>query len=336
MNRYLFIALFVHVMMTGANRLFAQDNPTHLFRGYWDNDFFNIRGRGTDEAYTNGFRFDLFHLQKPKAKKFIIDRFLFPKAGDSSVNVRGWGFGQMMMTPRDLNKTDYQPGDYPYAGALVGIHSLYSYNPKKKYSLQTELMAGVRGPEAFAAQTQTFIHKLIGNSPPRGWNNQLGTKMILNANFTVEKQLTHYRNVGEMIVGGQAFAGTLFNFASAYATFRIGKMTPYFNGYLSQHSSIGSSTSQRRNRLQAYLIIRPSAGFTINNDMLTKETHTPTDAHGSVQSSPPIEHWNLSIDYGAVITSGHVGFSFIQKSMSAMLKGLPRHEVGNVSLYYTW
>jgi len=319
-------------MLPGTHKLFAQDKPAYLFRIYWDNDLFNIRGRHTDNAYTNGFRFDLFYERRPKSKKFILDR-LIPQAGDSSINVRGWGFGQMMMTPTDLNKTTYQPGDYPYAGALVGTHSFYSYNPKKKYSLQTELMVGVRGPESFAAQTQIFVHRLIGDQRPMGWDNQLGTKLIINTDLTVEKQLVHYKNIGEMIIGGQAFAGTLFNYASAYTTFRIGKMTSYFNGYISQYSSIGHATPQQRNKLQAYLIIRPSLGFTVNNDMLTKETRSTDDTNKSAQS-PGLEHWNLSIDCGAVITSGRIGFSFIQKSMSAMLKGLPRHEVGNISLYY--
>jgi len=335
MKKYLFLGLFVQVMIVGAHELFAQDKPAYLIREYWDNDFFNIRGHGTDESYTNGLRFDLFYQQQPRLKKFILDR-LFPRAGDSSVNVRGWGFGQMMMTPHDLSKTNYQRGDYPYAGALIGIHSLYSYNPKKKYSFQTEVMIGVRGTDSFAAQTQLFIHRVLGNQRPMGWNNQLGTKLIMNANFTVEKQLAHCRNVVEVIVGGQAFAGTLFNYVSTFATIRIGKMTPYFNGYMSQHSSRGSVIAGKKNRLQAYAIIRPSAGITVDNGMLTKKMSIPIDAQESVQSAPSVEHWSLSVDYGAVITSGHIGFSFIQKSMSAMLKGLPRHEVGNVSLYYSW
>jgi hypothetical protein len=241
-----------------------------------------------------------------------------------------------MMTPSDLSKSENQPGDYPYAGALVGTRSLYSYSPEKKYSFQTEVMFGVRGPESYAAQTQIAVHRLIHDQRPMGWNNQLGTKLILDVNFTAEKQLAHYRNAVEVIGGGQVFAGTLFNSLSSFAVLRIGKMTPYFNGYISQHTSKGRTAAAKRDRLQAYIIIRPSAGIVVNNEMLTKGTVSAIDSKGSFQSAPSVEPWDLTVDYGAVIASGRVSFSYIQKSMSAMLKGLPNHEVGNLSFYYSW
>src|SRR5258706_7291019 len=268
MKKYLLLGLLAQVLAVGTHELFAQNASTKLFRAYWDNDFFNIRGKGTDESYTNGVRFDLFY-EKPRPPRFSPDRLL-PRTGDSSVNIMGWGFGQCMMTPRDLSRTDYQPSDYAYAGALAGVRSLYSYNPEKKYSFQTEVMFGVRGPESFAAQTQIFIHRLIGDGRPMGWNNQLGTKLILNINFTFEKQLAHYRNAVEVIGGGQSYTGTLFNGLSTLAMLRIWEMTPYFNGYISQHASGDRATIIKSNRLQAYLIIRPGAGIVINNEMLGK------------------------------------------------------------------
>src|SRR5260221_1555601 len=224
MKRYLLAGLLAQVLAGGTHELLAQDIPTALFRAYWDNDFFNIRGQGTDESYTNGVRFELFY-KEPKRPRFLPDRLL-PTAGEGSINIRGWGIGQCMMTPRDLSKTEYQPGDYSYAGALAGVRSLYSYNPEKKYSFQTEIMFGVRGPESFAAQTQIFIHRLIGDGRPMGWNNQLGTKLILNINFTFEKQLAHYRNAVEVIGGGQSYTGTIFNGLSTFSMLRIGKMKP--------------------------------------------------------------------------------------------------------------
>ncbi len=334
MKKYVLLGLLAQVLAGETQELLAQNASTKLFRSYWDNDFFNIRGQGTDESYTNGFRFDLFY-EKSKTHRFSPDR-LFPKAGVGSVDATGWGLGQCMMTPRDLSRTEYQPGDYPYAGALAGIRSLYSYNPEKKYSFQTEVMFGVRGPESFAAQTQIFIHRLIGDGRPMGWNNQLGTKLILNINFTFEKQLAHYRNAVEVIGGGQSYTGTLFNGLSTFAMLRIGKMTPYFNGYISQHASGDRATTIKRYRLEAYGIIRPGAGIVINNEMLGKGTVTPIDSQGSIQPPPSVKHWDLTVDYGAFISSGRVSFSFIQKSMSAMLKGLPSHEVGNLSFYYSW
>jgi hypothetical protein len=43
---------------------------------------------------------------------------------------------------------------------LFIIRSLYSYNPVRHYSLQTELQLGIRGPAALGKQSQTFIHRM--------------------------------------------------------------------------------------------------------------------------------------------------------------------------------
>jgi hypothetical protein len=119
-------------------------------RFFWDNDFINIRGHGTDESYTNGTMIDFFYT-KPERSRFLLDR-LFPSAGDNSINTYSWGVAQLMFTPRDISKSEYQPNDYPYAGALFAMHDLYSYNSIKKYSLHTGIIAGIRGPHAYAAK----------------------------------------------------------------------------------------------------------------------------------------------------------------------------------------
>jgi len=135
----------------GNNLLHAQsakDTATMLLRLYEDNDFINIYLKGTDNAYTNGTQINLFYKKKKKSH-FFVD-WIMPKAGDSSVNVYGWGITQLMYTPNDIATSDYQPDDYPYAGALFATHSLYSYNAAKKFDLQTEIELGVSGSDANA------------------------------------------------------------------------------------------------------------------------------------------------------------------------------------------
>ena len=311
--------------------LAAQEKPSYLMRAYWDNDLFNVRGKGTDEAYTNGFRFDLFYLQR-KSPRTFIGRVL-PLAGDSSINIRGWGMGQMMMTPRDLQRTDYQPYDYSYAGALVGMHSLYSYNAKKRYAFLTDVSLGVRGPRSYTAQTQIFIHRLIGDELPRGWSNQLPGQLIANVSFTAEKQVLRSNTLTDLILGGQVSAGTLLTQTNLFINWRIGKLSPYFNGYISQHSS-RRKVKGHDERFQVYLIVRPSTGITIDNDMLNEHPRLPSDANAG--AVPSVQRWNFNLDCGVEVSIGSVGFSFIQKSLSPMLTGMPRHEVGNISFYCSW
>ena len=111
------------------------DTLNWMFRIYEDNDFINARGCGTDDAYTNGTRFDYFY-QPGHLSKNPVDRIL-PKAGPNSMNIYGWGVMQLMYTPKDITDSAYQPNDYPWAGALIATHTLYSFNPVKKFDRNT-------------------------------------------------------------------------------------------------------------------------------------------------------------------------------------------------------
>ena len=182
--------IFVVLFISFANKGFAQSaeskEPTKLFRLFEDDDYFNIRGKGTDRSYSDGTRLDFFYEKKNKSR-FFLDK-LMPNAGDSSRNIYGWSVMQIMVTPSKISAKEYLPNDYAYAGALFAMHSLYSYNAQKKYSLQTEFLAGVRGPESFAEQVQTGVHRLINYKKPKGWDNQLRTMPLLNMHFAAEKQ----------------------------------------------------------------------------------------------------------------------------------------------------
>src|ERR1700742_2044685 len=126
--KLLFAFIFFTFLGMKNNVSYAQISDSsgrYMFRIYEDNDFLDIRGNGTDNSYTNGLRFDLFYTKK-KRSRFFIDRLL-PKAGNSSVNVFGWSLAQLIVTPTDIGATQYQPDDYPYAGALFIAHSLYSF-----------------------------------------------------------------------------------------------------------------------------------------------------------------------------------------------------------------
>ena len=157
---------------------------------------------------------------------------ILPIAGDSSTNVAGWSVAQIMVTPQDLSKVEYQPNDYPYAGSLFVTRSFHSYNPKKKFSYQTELLVGIRGRHALAKQTQTAIHSVINAEEPRGWRNQLDTQLLINLIFIAEKNLFSWKNIVELNGGVQTRVGSLMDAVHIYPVLRIGKMAPYFDGYL--------------------------------------------------------------------------------------------------------
>jgi len=351
--------LFFTVLFAGTEKGLAQkglDTPTHLFRVYEDDDFINIWGQGSDNAYTNGTRLDYFY-NPDHPSRFILDRVL-PKAGRGSVNTYGWGIVQLMYTPDKLLVSDYQPDDYPYSGALFASHTLYSYNPVSKFSFQNELVLGVIGPASLAGQTQRLVHRWEGFDIPQGWSHQYRNDLLLNLNVTAEKQLVQAGRGLEVIAGSQLSAGTMQNSLTVYPLIRFGNMTPYFEGFISQFSTTGTKRDGSR-KGQFYFFVKPAAQLVLTNALLQGGVFThnpnlhplpdskpaPPGGQGpqttTIETIPPKPYPDLnkletSLTYGAVFSSGNFGLYFSQIASSAQLKGLYCHQTGNISLYFAW
>jgi len=348
---------FLLFLLTGiTGRLFAQqqgDAPTRLLRVYEDNDFMNIRGQPTDDAYTAGTRIDLFYTRN-KPSHFLLDRIL-PTAGDSSVNTFSWGVEQLIFTPDDIGNPDYQPNDYPWSASLTATHSLYSYNPQKKYAFQTELVLGMLGPAALGGPTQKLVHHILDFEQPQGWSRQFRNTPLINVNFTAEKELVSLGRSVEVIAGSQVSIGSMMNAVSFYPLIRIGNFAPYFSGFFSQYTGgSGRPTEGRRKRkVQAYFILKPQAQVVISNALLQGGLFTTnpnlknsmkTDStipgrvveDASRQPYHDIRRLIWSVTYGAVVSTGHFGISFVQTTASSMMRGLYDHDVENVSIYYAW
>ena len=251
-----------------------------------------------------------------------------PKAGDSSKNIYGWSVMQIMVTPEDIGATTYQPNDYYYAGALFITHSLHSYNPKKKISFHTELLAGVRGPASFAEQTQKAFHKLIEYQEPMGWHNQLQTQPLLNISLGVEKNLLSKSEFIEVNGGAQLKVGSFINSLSVYPMLRIGKMSPYFNGYIEQFGSY--KKNGKRVKTQYYLVFKPSISL-IAYDAMLRGTRDKGD---SKDITIELHNHIVDLEFGAVISQGNFAISYLQTTTSAYSEGLYKHHYGNLSLYF--
>jgi len=332
----LFYKLFIGtVLLLYLNNVNAQkDEPAKMFRLYEENDFFNLRGNGTDKSYSNGIRLDFFY--EKQATHGLVHK-LMPKAGDSSKNMYGWSLMQIMVTPDNIRSTTYLPNDYYYAGALFITHSLYSYNTKKKYSFQTELLAGIRGPESFAKETQTAMHGLINYQKPKGWANQLRTQPLVNIRLGVEKGLLSINDVIEVNAGAQLKAGSLMDLVTFYPMLRVGKMSPYFVGHMDQYGSFKRNGKQVKT--QYYLVVKPSVSFVAYNAMLKGNRENEKKnvyEYKNNEASPSIRNDILDIQYGAVLAHGNFAISYLQTTTSAYIEGLDKHSFGNLSLYFRW
>jgi lipid A 3-O-deacylase len=209
------------------------------------------------------------------------------------------------------------------------------------------------GPAALGREFQSMVHHMINYIQPTGWGHQYRNDLLLNVNFTAEKQLASIGNTVTIIGGGQVYAGTMQNGAAIYPLILFGKMDNYFNGFFSQYSSPGRDRQHKR--WQIYGFVRPELQYfatyaLLQGGIFTKNPNlnqpppdgkTPNQSNadngaGEPQPYHPLQHVLTTLDYGAVLTHGRLGISFSQNVSEAMLKGLYCHDFGNISVFYGW
>lgn len=325
-NGIYYTYLLIILLISSGAMAQTRGEYRHQFRISVDEDFINIRGKGTDKAYTAGTFIDYFYDRKEP--KIFLERWA-PKAGPKAVNVFGTGLQHLMFTPNNLKSDTPISNDYPYAGAVLAHFSSYSYNQESKYSLQAKIQAGVIGPASGARHIQSWVHNLTGTQVPQGWDHQLPNDILLNLELAAEKQLLGF-DYAELIGGGRAYLGSMTDGLEAYAIVRAGLMKPYFKGLMSHTST--PPKSSRTGRWQIYAFARPAARFIAYNALL--QGGIILDKYKVV--APDVNKFAASLDYGLVLSHGNFGLSFTQKVFSAYVKGVKSHEVGNISLYFNW
>ena len=133
----------------------------------------------TDDASEEGCRWPLTDWLGRRL------RFLAP-AGSEQQNLT-FSFSQAIFTPSNRKWTSLIPYDRPYAAALLlGL----GYNARRGDRLQANLLQmGIVGPSARGRQSQNQIHKLTGDDPFLGWDNELGDEGVFRV---VHEQLQRH------------------------------------------------------------------------------------------------------------------------------------------------
>ena len=156
-----------------------------------DNDVFGDQ----DQGYSNGIQLmlassdlaDIDTCRWPVTDWFARRlRFLAPPGSDQQ-NLT-FSLGQAIFTPSNRRWTEVIPDDRPYAAALLaGI----GYNARVGERLQATLVqVGIVGPSARGRQAQDTIHKITGDDPFLGWDNQLGDEGVFRI---VHERLQRHR-----------------------------------------------------------------------------------------------------------------------------------------------
>jgi lipid A 3-O-deacylase len=141
--------------------------------------------------------------------------------------------------------------------------------------------------------------------------------------------------VVEVNAGAQLRTGSMINAIAFYPMLRVGRMAPYFNGYLSQYGSF--TRGQRKIQTQYYLVFKAVNSFVANNALLTGTRENQRHDETTPQEKPrSISHRVLDLQGGLVIAHGNFSVAYIQTYSSTYRHGLYRHSVGTLALYFRW
>jgi len=160
-----------------------------------DNDLF----ANTDQDYTNGARLSYITGERSASDFTDMESWLRSVqsrapdiitglyAPDDPVYNYGFSLTQLMFTPRDFEPMEPPPGQHPYVGWLALGFSLHAKDGNATNSI--ELSLGTTGKNAFAEETQDFVHSVRGIEKFNGWDSQMPSEPTLNLFLTQKRRL---------------------------------------------------------------------------------------------------------------------------------------------------
>lgn len=187
----------------GLRELFARGRPTWTLD--IDND--SLLMNRDDGLYTSGLR--------------ISGNYRL-RDGDGWRSA-GWRFGQQIHTAKDTQRRPAQLGplDRPYAGWLYG-GVYYRIERADGSELAFGLDLGCLGPCAGGRQTQRFLHRVLDQPQPQGWDAQLSNEWGVVAHVGGRGPLVRLGRAFDLRAGLAARVGNIFTDLSGDLTLRAG------------------------------------------------------------------------------------------------------------------
>ncbi len=183
---------FVFVWLVSFSLAHASTGESFSF--YIENDSRNVGGPGTDESYSNGFRFSYVYAQGRVPAWAPIFQRAKPKMRETlerSPTNFGISVAHQIFTPDDTQTTTLIEKDRPYAGYLsVGFSATLQIEDT------CELLAvdvGTIGPAAMGPKIQNGFHRVLGVPDAEGWDNQLKNEPTLQLSYQRRERLYELR-----------------------------------------------------------------------------------------------------------------------------------------------
>ena len=207
-------------------------------------------------------------------------------------------FGQDMYT--SYNKWTKVPdkGDRPYAGWLyLGMDKTFTTGAWRHY---VEAAIGVTGSMSLAGQTQTFVHELIDNHVPEGWDSQVPSRLAGILYLQESRPLFDSKWVN-LIPHADFAVGNVQTFAGGGATIEFGWN---IENQVHNQITVKSDKPSKWNDFRCYLFGDVQGRYVLNN--ITLEDNPCTDYPYAVD----VEPWVADLSYGACVQYDSVKLMF--------------------------
>jgi lipid A 3-O-deacylase len=194
---------------------------------------------GSDGEYTGGIQIGWMSDELNATREESFERGYIVGMSDLLTAIYPFDLGSMRrngaisiqgtaITPRDTKSKTPVYNDVPYMGATSATFTLFIWNERLFHGVS--LVVGAIGPISGAAFAQTTFHRAIGNTEPQGWDNQLGNRLLLQANYLVGARQYVHRFKGDHVLEwfNDFFAdvGSLYVGAGGGSILRFGRNMP--------------------------------------------------------------------------------------------------------------
>lgn len=206
---------------------------------HWENDL--LTRFASDEYFTNGVRVgyawdpgcERGWVKKPARwlENSWLGRRLGIDDGQKYTRSATFAMGQSIYTPSDITIEEYLPDDHPYGGYLYALLR-YDYttdpheeeaNWNSQVQKSVELQLGVVGPSSGGAEVQKWVHEVMDDKDPKGWDHQLQDEAGVTAAFTWQKRFARKSRTFDFIPSFGMAVGNVQSYALAGVTMRLGQ-----------------------------------------------------------------------------------------------------------------
>ncbi|MFZ3230368.1 MAG: lipid A deacylase LpxR family protein [Pseudobdellovibrio sp.] len=167
-----------------VNQKPALGTPGQAFGFSVENDARVMGGPGSDQAYTNGFKFSYSYSenQVPEWANATVKKYDYFKSELNHTKINfGLALAQQIYSPANTGTNEFIPDDRRYAAwTYLGFSSQIK---TLVHANLIELDIGLVGPSAYGEQVQNTFHKQIKSSLANGWVHQLSDEPTLQLSY---------------------------------------------------------------------------------------------------------------------------------------------------------